>query len=150
MLSSIRAERGNRAVGARISSRLVIGLGLLFAIILLAVARSANAAETRCGWYQAPTPGNLWLSDRHARWSIMSQGQALGPDATGLDKLPAFNPRQFVETNVPGTGYGYGCACMVVDTQAHSHRIARVYSGKIAPLSQCRQDKNLPPPAGGR
>lgn len=150
MSSAIPAKGWKRSARGQGPSRLIVGSGLLFAVLLLAVASSANAAETRCGWYQAPTPGNLWLTDRDARWSIMSQGQALGPDAAGLDKLPAFNPGQFVETNVPGTGYGYGCACLAVDTQAGSHRIVRVRSGRIAPLDQCRRDRNLPPPAGGR
>lgn len=126
-------------------SRAAAAPGILLAAIL---AHPAQAAETRCGWYQAPTPGNLWLSDRDATWSITSQGGALGPDAAGADKAPAFNPRQFVETNVPGTGYGYGCACLVVDTNLKSRRIVRVHSGRILPLSQCRRDKSLPPPTG--
>ncbi|MDX3927209.1 MAG: DUF4087 domain-containing protein [Shinella sp.] len=105
-----------------------------------------KAAENRCGWYQMPTPGNLWLTDKDATWSITSQAQALGPDAIGAEKTPEFDSSQFVETNVPGAGYGYGCACMVVDTNAKDERITRVYSGKIRPLSACRNDKSLPKP----
>lgn len=122
--------------------------GLVMVVAMMAMAGPAHAAENRCGWYQMPTPGNLWLTDRFATWSITSQGEAVGPDAKGLDKLPQVNQRQWVETNVPGTGYGYGCACMRVDTDARSKRVLRVYSGKTLPLSQCRSDKTLPSPSG--
>ncbi|SMF02533.1 Protein of unknown function [Xaviernesmea oryzae] len=109
-------------------------------------ALQVSAAENRCGWYQMPTPGNLWLTDRDATWSITSQGEAAGPDAVDAEKAPDFDGRQFVETNVPGAGYGYGCACMRVDTDAKAQRITKVYSGKIRPLSACRNDKSLPAP----
>lgn len=116
------------------------------AAVLLLLAGVANAAETRCGWYQMPTPGNVLLTDKDASWSITSQGQALGPDAIDVEKAPEFDKAQFVETNVPGTGYGYGCACLVVDVDAKAHRIVRVYSGQIKPLAACRRDKALPAP----
>lgn len=113
---------------------------------LLLLAARADAAQTRCGWYVMPTPGNLLLIDKDASWSITSQGQALGPDAIGVDKAPDFDQHQFVAMNVPGTGYGYGCACMVVDVDAKAHRIVRIYSGTIKPLAACRKDKSLPAP----
>lgn len=116
--------------------------------LLSAGVSAAQAAQTRCGWLAMPTPGNLWLTDRDATWTLSSQGQALGPDAAGIEHLPAFDPRQFVETNVPGTGYGYGCACLVVDSDAHGKRITRVHSGRILPLSRCKSDKALPSPIG--
>ena len=65
----------------------------------------ATAAERRCGWYPCPTPGNLLPSDRHGDWWIQMQGR---PDPKGIDNVPAFDDRQFVEANVPGSGYGYG------------------------------------------
>lgn len=119
---------------------------LLLAMVLGLPAGSLHAAENRCGWYQMPTPGNLWLTDKDATWTITSQAEAAGPDAVGAEKTPDFDSKQFVETNVPGTGYGYGCACLVVDTNAKQERITRVYSGKIKPLSACRNDKTLPKP----
>lgn len=107
---------------------------------------AAHSAEKRCGWYEMPTPGNLFLIDSEATWSITTQGEAAGPDATGLENLPPFDEQQYVEMNVPGTGYGYGCACMVVDTDAKSKRITRVHSGTIRPLRACRNDASLPDP----
>lgn len=118
-------------------------------LIIAAEAGAAQAAQTRCRWYAMPTPGNLWLTDRDATWVITSQAQALGSDAQGIERVPAFDPRQFVETNVPGTGYGYGCACLVVDTDDATRRITRVSSGRILPLRQCRRDKSLPPSTDG-
>jgi hypothetical protein len=106
---------------------------------------AASAAENRCGWYQMPTPGNLWLTDKDATWSITSQGGADGPDAEGVDKAPDFDPKQFVETEGPG-GYGYGCACMEVETSAKDQRITKVISGRILPLADCKNDKSLPSP----
>lgn len=122
---------------------------LRFALLLaacLSLPPAAHGAENRCGWYQMPTPGNLWLTDRDATWSITSQGQAVGPDAVDAEKAPDFDEKQFVETNVPGAGYGYGCACMRVETNPGDRRITRVYSGRILPLAACRNDKSLPKP----
>lgn len=106
---------------------------------------AAAQAERRCGWYANPTPGNLILTDRDGDWWIQMQGQ---PEPEGLDKLPAFDERQFVETNVPGSGYGYGCACLTVATDAEQQRITRVISGEILPLGRCRDDRSLPDPNG--
>ncbi|MER8953116.1 DUF4087 domain-containing protein [Mesorhizobium sp. M0833] len=66
----------------------------------------------------------------------------------GIDNVPAFDDRQFVETNVPGSGYGYGCACMTVVTNAKRQKITRVISGQILPLARCRNDRSLPNPDG--
>lgn len=150
LLSTLARRRLHFSCGAarQSLSRVALGTGLLLAILLAVVAVPVPTAEVRCGWYQAPTPGNLWLTDRRATWSITSQGQALGPDAAGAERAPAFDLHQFVETNVPGTGYGYGCACLKVETDAKSRRIVRVHSGRSVPLSQCRSDKSLPAPAG--
>ena len=115
------------------------------AFIILATGMG-YAAETRCGWYANRSPGNLSLTDRMATWWITSQNEALGPDAKGAEKTPEFDPKQFVETNVPGTGYGYGCACLKVETDSKSHRITVVHAGKTLPLATCKKDKSLLPP----
>lgn len=118
---------------------------LLFAacFCLVIMAQSASAAERRCGWYASPTPGNLLLTDRDGEWWIQMQGR---PDPQGIDNLPAFDGRQFVETNVPGSGYGYGCACMTVVTNPRQQSISRVIAGDILPLARCRNDRSLPDP----
>lgn len=107
----------------------------------------ASRAENRCGWYQMPTPGNLWLTDREGTWSITSQGQAVGPDAIDAERAPDFDMKEFVSTGVPGAGYGYGCACISMEVDAKSKRVIRIHSGKIKPLSDCKSDKSLAEPS---
>jgi hypothetical protein len=104
----------------------------------------AAAAERRCGWYAKPVPGDLLLTDRHGDWWITGGGE--GADAKGVDNVPQMDDKQFVETNVPGSGHGYGCACMTVETNAKTQRVTRVISGQILPLARCRNDKSLPSP----
>jgi hypothetical protein len=106
---------------------------------------SATAAERRCGWLSNPTPGDLFLTDRQGAWWITSQAEALGPNAKGMEAVPRFDERQFVETNVPGSGHGYGCACLIVETNATVKplRIIKVVSGQILPLAKCRSDRSL-------
>ncbi|MER8873334.1 DUF4087 domain-containing protein [Mesorhizobium sp. M0814] len=120
----------------------------LFAICFCLTIMSLSAAayaERRCGWYSSPTPGNLVLTDSDGDWWIQMQGR---PDPKGIDNVPAFDERQFVETNVPGSGHGYGCACMNVVTNAKQQKITRVISGQVLPLLRCRNDRSLPNPHG--
>lgn len=100
-------------------------------------------ADQRCGWYANPSPGNLLLTDAAGDWWIQMQGR---PDPEGIDNTPAFDEAEFVETNVPGTGYGYGCACLTVEADADQHRVIRVIAGEILPLAVCRNDPSLPDP----
>jgi hypothetical protein len=113
-------------------------------VALLTACSSAFGAEKRCGWYEMPTPGDLWLTDKDATWSITSQGEADGPDAEGAEKAPDFDPKQFVKTQGSDIDYGYGCACLEVETDAGSKRITRVFSGHTLPLATCKNDKSLP------
>jgi MFS family permease len=66
--------------------------------MLVNSATSALPAQTRCGWYQMPTPGDLWLTDKDATWSITSQSEAEGPDAVDAEKA------------LRATGAGYAAA----------------------------------------
>ncbi len=106
---------------------------------------SHHRAQMRCGWIENPTPGNLWLIDKDATWTITSQGQAVGPDAAGVDNIPQTDPKQFVDTS-RGAGHGYSCGCLSVETSAKDKRITKVISGKALPLAKCRADKALPKP----
>lgn len=116
-----------------------------FCLVIMSLAATAASAERRCGWYSNPTQGNLILTDKDGDWWIQMQGR---PDPKGIDNVPAFDDRQFVETNVPGSGHGYGCACMTVVTNAKQQRVTRVISGDILPLMRCRNDGSLPKPGG--
>ena len=92
-------------------------------------------AETRCGWFENPTPANAWLVDRDGEWIIAVQG---GYQAEG--DWPNFPDRYWKKTN---GNYGYGCACMKVTTDRAEKRILKIRSGYARPLSACRKDKAL-------
>jgi hypothetical protein len=95
-------------------------------------------AATRRGWFQNPTPGNAWLTDKDAQWIIGIQG---GHQAEG--DWPDFNGRHWVSTN---RSYGYGCACMKLVVDAQSREVQRIVSSAVRPLKACRQDPTLPKP----
>lgn len=116
-----------------------VGL-LLFAALALTprtgtAGAPAPAAETRCGWFDNPTPANASLHDREAEWIIAVQG---GHQAEG--DWPDFGPKQWVETN---GHHGYGCACMSVVVDRESHHVLEIKSARARPLSACRRDKAL-------
>ena len=104
----------------------------------------AAAAEKRCGWYGNPTPGDMLLTDSHGDWWITGGGE--GAEAKGINNAPQMDSRQFIETNVPGSGRGFNCASLTVETNAKTQRITKIISGQILPLARCRADKSLPSP----
>ena len=97
--------------------------------------RAPSKAETRCGWFDNPTPANASLHDREGEWIISVQG---GHQAEG--DWPSFGPKQWVETN---GHYGYGCACLRVQVDRESHRVTEIESARARPLSACRRDPAL-------
>ncbi len=119
---------------------LFVGFVITAALMLAAPygkagASAAAAPETRCGWFDNPTPANASLHDREAEWIIGVQG---GHQAEG--DWPEFGPKQWVETNVH---YGYGCACMSVEVDRGSHHVLKILSARARPLSACRRDRAL-------
>jgi uncharacterized protein DUF4087 len=120
----------------------MIGLSLLLLIFAVAGARPetshapfATASETRCGWFNNPTPANASIYDREAEWIIGVQG---GHQADG--DWPDFKPAQWVKTN---RDYGYGCACMRVQTNSRTHEVSTIESAEARALSACRKDAAL-------
>lgn len=112
---------------------------MMSAVLAIFVAGNAAAAEKRCGWFSNPTPGNFWLEDREATWTLRTQGSEEEPE--GMDLITDFSEREFVRTN---GYYGYACACMSVDVNKPDERITKIYSFKQLPLAACRRDKALP------
>ena len=96
---------------------------------------AAAVLETRCGWFENPTPANAWLVDRDGEWLIGAQG---GYQADG--DWPDFKDSQWVKTNI---NYGHGCACMKVTTDRSAMRILAITSATAKPLSTCRKDNSL-------
>ena len=96
---------------------------------------TARAAQTRCGWFLNPTPGNAWLTDRDGEWTVGMQG---GHQAEG--EWPEFEDEDWVAVN---GSYGYGCACLVATVDSESRHILEITSAEPRPLSVCRDDEAL-------
>lgn len=96
----------------------------------------AAATENRCGWLANLTPGDWRLVDRDATWTIAGPGAP----AAGMDRLPDFDPKQFVGTQ---GGQGYGCACLHVVT-GPGHRVREIANARLLPLATCKADPSLP------
>ncbi|MBV9927799.1 MAG: DUF4087 domain-containing protein [Acidobacteria bacterium] len=114
---------------------IVLAAALLAARPGAAGTTATVRAETRCGWFDNPTPANASLHDREAEWIVGVQG---GHQAEG--DWPSFGPRQWVETN---GHYGYGCACMSVEVDRDSKHVLEIKSARARPLSACRRDPAL-------
>ncbi|MFN7223797.1 MAG: DUF4087 domain-containing protein [Paracoccaceae bacterium] len=118
---------------------------LLLALALALPAQSVVAKDVvRCGWYANPSPGNHWLTDSDATWTLSTQG---GPQAPGWLDLPADafafgSPDRWVQIN---GNYGYGCACVTGQFGAvPDGEVLLVRKLKALPLSRCETDPDLP------
>jgi hypothetical protein len=112
---------------------------ILPVLAVLALAPTAALAETRCGWLENPTPGNYWLTDRDASWTLSTQG---GEEAAGMDLIGDISAGDYVKTN---GYYGYACACMDVATDGVD-RITEIASFRQLPIAKCSNDSALPAP----
>lgn len=103
-----------------------------------AAASVSPVNEWRCGWFENPTPGNAWLTDRHGQWLVGVQG---GHQADG--DWPSFSNDRWVRSN---RQYGYGCACLRAVVDAKTMQVLRIIHGSSLPLEVCRNDPTLPRP----
>lgn len=118
---------------------------LLLIVTLWMLANGTYAAvaakpQTRCGWFENPTPGNAWLHDRDGEWTIAIQG---GYEAQG--DWPEFKDSQWVSVN---GSHGYGCACIKAVVDAKKMQIVSIIAGNPRPLRACRKDRALKEPVG--
>jgi hypothetical protein len=125
-----------------VKPRLVVVSCLLLATVALVSGRpgtphapAVEQFETRCGWFDNPTPANASLYDRAGEWIIAVQG---GHQAEG--DWPDFGPKQWVETNGP---HGYGCACLRLQVNPKTNEVIEIKSARARPLSACRRDRSL-------
>jgi hypothetical protein len=112
---------------------------VLWMLVSGCYAAVAAEPQTRCGWFDNPTPGNAWLHDRDGEWTIAIQG---GYEAQG--DWPQFKDSQWVSVN---RSYGYGCACIKAIVNAKTSQIVSIISANARPLSACRKDRALKEPA---
>ena len=124
----------------KVNVSLVVGVLLIAAVFSAGQTQQpkgirSNDFETRCGWFNNPTPANAWLWDSEGEWIIGVQG---GFQSDG--EWPNFKPRQWVRQN---GYYGYGCACLSVRVDKQTHQIVRIKSSRARSLTQCRRDPVL-------
>jgi hypothetical protein len=113
-------------------------------LITLLVTPTLAAAETRCGWYHNPTPGNVILEDADGQWWLSTQGSAPVP---GFEDAytPAFDNRLRLDYAGRVTDrYGYSCAC--AEGAFGKDEVLSISRLTELPLSRCEADPNLPDP----
>ncbi len=119
---------------------MTLRIPLLIAFVLLPL--TSIAMEKRCGWLENPTPGNLWLTDRDATWTLSIQGIGFVADEDSMiNNMPTIKDDEFVRTNAGS--YGFSCVCLDVDTDKANAHITKVYGGQQLLLKQCLQDPDL-------
>ncbi|WP_342165044.1 DUF4087 domain-containing protein [Methylobacterium sp. SD21] len=116
----------------------VLGCAIAASGLSLSPGLAAAAKdETRCGWFDNPSPGNASFYDRDGEWTIAIQG---GHQAKG-DWPPTFPPAQYVKA---GTGsYGRGCACFEASFDAAEHVVVAIKAARSRTLKECRADRKL-------
>jgi hypothetical protein len=111
----------------------VVGCLLLVAVVFVngrpepPGGSEAAQFETRCGWFDNPTPANVSLFDRDAEWIIGVQG---GYQVEGDWDWPDFKPGQWVSTNAGS--YGYGCVCLQLRVNKETHKVLEIKSARAA------------------
>lgn len=116
-------------------------------LTLAVLAASPLAAETRCGWYHNPGPGNVILEDADGQWWLSRQGSAPAP---GFDDAytPAFDNRLRLDYAGQVTQrYGSSCACAEGQFDAARgpyENVLRITALREIPMARCEGDPNLP------
>jgi uncharacterized protein DUF4087 len=128
-------------------SRFIIAGCAVLVCVVLFTARAesirqseAKQFETRCGWFDNPTPANIWLMDSEAQWVIGEQG---GYQVPGDWNWPRFKRGQWVPAPGHVGSYGYGCACFQLRVNKQTHQVLEIKSVRPRPLSACRKDPKL-------
>jgi hypothetical protein len=88
-----------------------------------------------CGWWDNPTPGNVWLNDSSGQWTIALQGMY---EANGAG--PEFKPGQQLPKDAP---HGYGCACITARVDQTSRFVYSFIDAKALSPKVCRADPGL-------
>ena len=125
-------------------TQLTIVCSLLLAVVVFAGAspspRNAGTSsdfETRCGWFENPTPANIWFYDREGEWTIGVQG---GYQLPKHWPWPAFKSGQWVRTNGE---HGYGGACFQMRVNKQTLDVLEIKTSRARPLTVCRRDPSL-------
>lgn len=112
-----------------------VAIALLLLSNSFVVSGQSKKFETRCGWFDNPTPSNFSLYDKDREWIIGVQGGYQVEDF----EAPDFK-NQWIEKN---NSYGYGCACLQMTVDKETSRVLEIRKSYAKPLSLCRKDKAL-------
>ena len=105
-------------------------------------------AETRCGWYHNPGPGNVLLEDADGQWWLSRQGSA---PVRGFEEAytVAFDNRLRIDYGGQVTQrYGFSCACAEGRFDASRSQydsVLSISSLREIPMQRCEGDPKLPP-----
>ena len=122
---------------------------MLRPLLLLLLALPANA-ETRCGWFDHPSPNMVDLTDADGLWSLAWPGTGTVYYAPGYDEAytQAFDDRVRINTRgeiiTDGPGYGYSCACVEGKFDRNKGTALAVSRLTELPIAQCEADPKLP------
>lgn len=115
------------------------GFGMGSAFVMNRCQERTSILQRRCGWLANLTPGNWFLVDADAVWTLSAAGEE-GPEILAvMDMVPDFDRAEYVST---GDYTGYGCICMTVSTDGS--RITAIASVRREPLATCKADPFLP------
>jgi len=117
---------------------------LLLAALLAFPAFAST--ETRCGWYDHPSPNIVDLISADGSWSISWPGIKDYPPGFKKAYTRALSERVRIdaggEIRTQGPGYKYSCACM--DGECRSDEVIAISLLTEFPISQCANDPDLP------
>ena len=120
---------------------------LLTATLLSALPAQA---ETRCGWFDHPSPNMVELTDADGLWVIAwpGSGTVFYPPGYSEAYTQAFDDRVRINTRgeviTEGPGYGYSCACVEGEFDRNKGKALSVASLTEIPLARCEADTKLP------
>ncbi len=103
----------------------------------VATGETGAGLETRCGWFDNPSPGNIWLHDKDGEWIIGEQGRYQIEEDW---PWPVFKSTEWVKTN---GNYGYGCVCISAKVDHKTRQVLQIKSARVRPLAACRQEPAL-------
>ena len=112
--------------------RTTLGVASLLALIS-APMQAQRAPVHLIGWWDNPTPANVWFSTAGKTYTVAEQG---GVQAEG--DWPEFTDRQLRKTNGP---HGYGC--VEIEATVRGDRVLRIVHATALPLSSCRSSAAL-------
>ncbi len=119
-------------------------------VAVLIATPAAAATETRCGWFDHPSPNIVDLIDADGLWSIAwpGSGTVFYPPGYFEAYTSAFDDRVRINSRgeiiTEGPGYGYSCACVHGEFDRNEGEALSISRLTELPISQCESDPNLP------